>query len=553
MTARGVPGRATLSPEIRGVRDGFEQRWTAEGWYRGETLARLLADAAADRRGGVPITFHSRTRKIEVLTVAEMYARGQRVAAGLAGLGLRHGNVIAIQLPNWAELAVCYAAAAVLGLVIVPVVPAYGTAEIRAIIRAGHVQTLVLASSWRGTAAAAVIAEVGGTAPLEHVIVVGEDPPTGSVPWRQLESANAGTIVDATAAIEGDEVCAVLFTSGTTAAPKGVQHSHHSLIAELRGSPTPPQDRPAAVSLQPFPPGHTAGLSALLGPLAHGVATHMMDHWNAEHALSIVMENGITALAGTPYFLGGILDAAEAGSGDVGSVRDVITGGAGVPSALVERADRHGWTVCRCYGLTEQPSLSAASRTDLLLTRSRSDGRPIAGNHVRIVDASARPAPIGSDGDIEAIGPEQCVGYVDPEDNARSFTDDGWLRTGDIGHIDSDGFLTVTDRRKDIIIRGGENISAREIEDLLAGHPAVAEVAVTALPDPTYGERVGAFVVLRNGHRLDLGEVQRHFAAAGLARQKTPEQLVIAESLPRTAAGKVKKYELRAGLDHALE
>jgi acyl-CoA synthetase (AMP-forming)/AMP-acid ligase II len=268
-----------------------------------------------------------------------------------------------------------------------------------------------------------------------------------------------------------------------------------------------------------------------------------LDQWNAEDALAVVVDRGVTSLAGTPFFISGILDAADAASCDVSGIRDVITGGAGVPPSLIERADRHGWTVCRCYGLTEQPSLTAASRSDSLTRRSSGDGRPIAGNQLRIADWAD-----GSGGEIEAIGPEQCIGYIDPADNAASFTEDGWLRTGDIGRLEPDGFLVVTDRRKDIIIRGGENISSKEVEDVLASHPAVAEAAVTALPDPRYGERVGAFVVLRSGHELDIDEVKRHFAASGLARQKTPETLVITDSLPRTAAGKVRKFQLREGL-----
>jgi acyl-CoA synthetase (AMP-forming)/AMP-acid ligase II len=189
--------------------------------------------------------------------------------------------------------------------------------------------------------------------------------------------------------------------------------------------------------------------------------------------------------------------------------------------------------VCRCYGATEGPSVTATTADDPLELRALTDGRPIGGSQIRTVD-----------GEVAVLSPESFVAYDDPKANAEAFTADGWFLTGDIGVIDKNGCLTITDRKKDIIIRGGENISSKEVEDVLARHPAVVEAAVVAAPDDVYGERVAAFVVA--SAPLTLDDVRAHFEHAGVARQKTPERLELVDDLPRTPAGKVRKPELRA-------
>ncbi|HVY97272.1 MAG TPA: AMP-binding protein, partial [Solirubrobacterales bacterium] len=390
------------------------------------------------------------------------------------------------------------------------------------------------------------IGRLGDLPDLEFLFTVGEGTPEGALDWADVE-ARAGAPCPPPSRGPGD-VVTVIYTSGTTARPKGVQHSSDSLLAELRGSPTPPPGVPGTVSLQPFPAGHTAGLCAMLGPLAHGYKTVMLDSWDAGVCARLVAEHGVTAMAGTPFFIDTLLEAAESGAGSIASLRHGITGGAGVPPSLIERADAAGWRVARCYGATEGPSMTAADAGDDLAQRAHTDGRPLAGNRIRILDEAGRELGPGEDGEIVAVGPEHFVSYSDPEFNRDAFTAEGWLRTGDIGHLDEDGFLTITDRRKDIIIRGGENISSKEVEDVLVEHPAVLAGAVTGIPDRRYGEVVCAFVVVDPSVRLGLEDVREHFFAAGIARQKTPERLVEVEELPRTAAGKVKKHELRAAL-----
>jgi len=313
-------------------------------------------------------------------------------------------------------------------------------------------------------------------------------------------------------------------------------------------SPTPPPNSPGTVSLQPFPAGHTAGLSAILAPAHHGNQTLLLESFDARTCVELISEYGVSTMAGTPFMIAALLDAADETGIDISSLRAGITGGGGVPPSLIGRADSLGWHISRCYGSTELPSLTACEPDDPFERRAYTDGRALAGNILRIVDDDGRELPPGREGEIATAGPEQAVGYTDVELTRRSLLPDGFMLSGDIGVCDADGFLTITDRKKDIIIRGGENLSSREIEDVLVLHPSVREAAVVAAPDPRYGERVCAFVVLREGSRLTLDDLRAHFDQVGVARQKTPEVLELVTDLPRTAAGKVQKTLLRRQL-----
>jgi len=536
--------RAGMTAAVRAARAAFDARWRDEGRHRGVTLAQALAAGARDR-GDTPLTFASAVRPA-TLTVAEVQARAHVVAGAFHGLGLREGDAIAVQLPNWPETAVAYHAAAALGLVLIPIVPSYGPAEVAFVLRQSGARAFVLPAKHRRIDAARDVPRLGDCPSLAHVITVGDETPAGTLGWACLEAGPAEPYPAPTAA--STDVALVVYTSGTTADPKGVQHSHDSLIAELHACPTPPPDTPGTVSLQPFPAGHTAGLCAILAPGLHGYPTIMLDDWSAERCAELIETHRVTAMAGTPFMIAAILDAVDTLGTDISSLTHGITGGGGVPPALIERAAAAGWHVSRCYGATEGPSLTASQADDPLSRRAGTDGRLLAGNLARVVDDEGVDVAPGEVGEIVTVGPEQFLGYTDPALNATAFLPDGWFLTGDIGRLDADGFLTITDRKKDIIIRGGENISSQEVEDVLVRHPGIAEVAVVAAPDERYGERVCAFVVPRPGATVDLPGVLAHFEAHGVARHKTPERLELVTEMPRTPAGKVRKHELRATL-----
>jgi acyl-CoA synthetase (AMP-forming)/AMP-acid ligase II len=262
----------------------------------------------------------------------------------------------------------------------------------------------------------------------------------------------------------------------------------------------------------------------------------------------LIESHRVLSSAGTPFFLATLLDEAERSGRDISSLGLFLVGAASVPPTLVERAEAAGILTWRSYGSTEHPAISSGTPMDPIERRIDTDGRPGPGNELRIVDEQERDLPVGEEGDILARGPRQFLGYDDPALDEAAFTGDSWFRTGDVGRLDDAGYLTITDRKKDIIIRGGENVSAKEVEDVLAAHPAVAEVAVCAAPDPLWGEKVCAFVRCAPGGVVTLDALQDHVVASGLAAHKAPEQLELVDDLPRTATGKVRKAALREQL-----
>jgi acyl-CoA synthetase (AMP-forming)/AMP-acid ligase II len=506
------------------------------------TLAAALR-AGAERNPDAPLVFHS-TAGIHETDLATVRRRALRCAAGLVARGVRPGQVVAVQLPNGAESVIAQSAVLLCGAVLLPVVGIYRSRELGFILRQSGAVALITESA----RAAEVLSWNSGTTPAV-VVCVGADCPEGAVPWPAIEAAAAhpGDQGDPTNA--PDDLAVLVYTSGTTGEPKGVQHSHRSLLAEVAGLPAPAD---GTVYLTPFPPGHIAALGNLLRTLVRGTPTVFLNRWDPETALDLVHRYGVTASAGVPFHLGGLLDAAEHTGRGVGALRDYLVGAAAVAPVLIERAERVGIRAYRAYGSSEHPTITSGRPEDPLAWRAHTDGRPMPGCEIRIADpVTGAAVPQGGDGEILARGPEQFTGYRDQDlDLDRAVrTEDGWLRTGDIGRIDANGCLTVTDRLKDLINRGGEKIASKEVEDILATHPAVAEAAVIGEPDPRYGERVCAFVVLRAGAELTPQEVSAHFAAAGAARQKTPERLVTVAELPRTPAGKVRKPDLRARLD----
>jgi non-ribosomal peptide synthetase component E (peptide arylation enzyme) len=273
-----------------------------------------------------------------------------------------------------------------------------------------------------------------------------------------------------------------------------------------------------------------------------------MDQWDPAAAAMLIERHGIGHMSATPYHLISLLDAAEADGRDIRSLRDCLVGAATVPPQLVARCDAVGMNTYRCYGSSEHPTATVGRASDPLKLRLETDGRCTPGTEVRIVDDTGQDVPSGHEGEVALRGPELFSGYQREELNAQAFLPDGWFLTGDVGRVDAEGNLTITDRKKDIIIRGGENISSRAVEDALLRHPGIADAAAVAMPDPVLGERVCAFVVPRPEQRatLAIAALKDFFIQLGVAKQLTPEKLVLVDELPRTAAGKVKKHELRA-------
>ncbi len=523
------------------------QRYVREGFWRDESLGALLAaglhDASAE-----PFTVRS-DRNPYRGTLGSVDALARRVATGLRERGVQPGDVIAFQLPNWVEAAATFYATTFLGAVVVPIVHFYGPKEVGYILRKTRVKALVTADRFGHQDFLANLDGLRANLPdLEWAAVVGD--PAG----RDLERFDdlvADDPIDAPAAVDPRTPALVAYTSGTTSNPKGVVHSHRTITAEIHQLGGMQADRGTPPMLTGAPVGHGIGmLAALLIPVWRRGAIHLIDVWDPARVLQAMLDDNVSAGQGSTYFLTSLLDHPSFDPERHTKLMPFIgLGGSAVPAAVGERCARLGIETSRSFGSTEHPSITGSYPDTPHEKRVATDGRPLPGVELRLVDDNGADVPVGEAGEIWSKGPECFVGYTDAAETATAFTADGWFMTGDIGVLDADGFLTITDRKKDIIIRGGENVSAAEVEEVLMRMPDVAEVAVVGAPDARLGEVGCAFFRMQPGKQAPtLPEVRELLDRAGLAKQKWPEHVRPVEEFPRTPSGKVQKFVLRQQL-----
>lgn len=524
-----------------GSRAALLSRWYEDGYYTKQTFPDAMAEGR-EKFSHLKTVFYSE-RGVDELTVSELFDESQKLAGALYATGIRAGDVVAIQVPNWAEGNMMFQATMLLGAVVLPIIHIYGASEVSYILKQSGAKMLVVPDRWRSIDYLERIAQLDETPDLEHIVIIGEKVPPGGISWSEF--CDRKTAEFPAPVLDADDVALMVFTSGTTSDPKGVLHSHNSLLAELRAGRREDIDAPQPMVLSPWPAGHIAGVLGVLRLYFMGAEAVLMDAWDASTAATLVERYQVTSSSGTPYFLTSLLDAAEAGGQDISSLKTYLVGAANVPPEVVERCNRLGIFTFRSYGSSEHPTISSGEPHFAAEKRAFTDGTLRRGVEIRLVDDDDRDVPTGTDGEIVSIGPDQFLGYHQAAFNEEAFMPGGWFRTGDIGRLDDEGFLTITDRKKDIIIRGGENIASKEVEDLMAMHPAVMEVSVTAMPDKKLGEKVCAFVLLKPGESLTLEEIRAHFEKLHVAKQKIPERLIVESDLPRTASGKVKKFELR--------
>lgn len=506
-------------------------------------MGQRLADRLGANRD-LPFVVHSADRPWRG-TFGQVLDLSRRVAGGLAARGVGPGEVVSFQTPNWIEGVATFYGAAMLGAVVAPIVHIYGRRELGYIVEQCRPRVHVTAASF---GAQDYLANLAGL-PVgpDQVVVIG-----GSAGYEAFDALVGGDQIDGPSAADPSAPALVGWTSGTTANPKGVVHSHRTVLAEVKqlGANSPPNSLP---SLMSTPISHAIGmLGALLGPVDRGRAVHLLDVWNPAVVLGLMVEEDLSAGGGATYFLASLLDHPDFSDEHLKRLPYQGLGGAPVPRAVTERATALGINVHRAYGSTEHPSITGCNHADPLEKRLATDGRPMAGNEMKLVDPEGRPVPVGEPGQIISRGPELFLGYTDPDLTAQAVDRDGWYHTGDVGVLDDDGYLTITDRLSDVIIRGGENISAAEVEELLLGLDGVAEVAVVAAPDERMGEHAAAHFRMLPGCPLPaLPDVTRHLQSAGLARQKFPEELIEVDEFPRTASGKIQKFVLRDRLRQA--
>lgn len=505
---------------MRKIPQQLVDRYEAHGWWTRDTMGDVLARGLA-AAPDVGFRVHSDLRPWSG-TVREVEHTARRLAAGLRRRGVGPGDVVAFQLPNWMEAAATFWAASFLGATMVPIVHFYGRKELGYILDA--VQPKVF-----------VTAERFGT--MEFRADLCAQVPIVGVVGRDFDELLADEPMSRVVATDPDAPALIAFTSGTTRDPKGVVHSHRTLGFETRQlSAHFPPDLGAQLTAAPV--GHFIGMiNALLIPVLDGSAISLLDVWNPGRVLELMSEYGVTVAGGVPYYLTSLLDHPEFTDEHLRLMKYAGLGGSSVPAAVTTRLTDLGIIAYRAYGSTEHPSITGSSCTDAQAKRLYTDGCPLPGVEIRL----------SGDGEIFSRGPDLCLGYTDDALTTAAFDDEGWYRTGDVGVVDDDGYLTITDRTTDLIIRGGENISAVEVEDVLHRMPVVAEAVVVAAPDPRLIEHAAAVVRLRPGSATPtLADVRAHLANAGLAKQKWPQELHIVDDFPRTPSGKVQKYRVRA-------
>jgi len=483
---------------------------------------------------------------------AALLADARALAASLRSLGLVPGDVVSFQTPNWAEAAVINLAAALSGLVINPIVPIYRDAEVGMMLADSRAKALFTAGSFRNYDYAAMAERLRPLLPaLRHIVTVRSE---SAMTLESLIAQGRGHSFERPS-VDPGSVKMLLFTSGTTGRPKGVLHSHNTLYRVLQQSARHWGISPGDAMLMPSPVTHVSGYgNGLELPFVAGTRTVLMESWNAAEAIALIERHQVTGTVAATPFLVELAKAASAAGKRLPSFRFFACGGAAVPPDVIPAANR-AFERCRAFrvfGSSEVPlvTLGYPAAADEMLAAT-TDGAPIDYT-VRVVDDAGHDVAPGADGEILARGPAMFLGYCDRLQTEEAITPDGYFRTGDIGCITPEGALLITGRKKDLIIRGGENISAKEIEDVLHAHPAVEEASVVAMPHARLGEGVCAYVILRPDAVADADALAAHVAASGLARQKIPERFEIVSELPRTASGKIRKDQLRLDIKAKL-
>lgn len=491
------------------------------------------------------------------ITYGSIAEQARRLITGLQTLGMTEGDVVSFQLPNWRESVVLDIAASAMGLIVNPVIPIYRDRELRFILKDAQTKLIYIPERIRSLEFPSMIASLQAELPnLKHIVTVrAEQEYEGMLRFEDLLDNEVASLSDLPK-IDPNSVKTILYTSGTTGSPKAVLHSHNTLSRVIQNSLDHWLMDSADIMLMPSPVTHITGYgSGMVLPFITPVKSALMARWDADAAVEFILRIGATASVGATPFLVELLAAAKRHETGLPSMRLFACGGASVPSQLIHQCyqELDNCRAFRVYGSTEAPVITQGFVHDGEQDLAAETDGMIYGYEVKILDDEGNELPIGAEGEIAARGAGMMLGYADAEQNIEAHDDDGFFYTGDIGVRTKDDAILITDRKKDIIIRGGENLSAKEIEDVLHDHPLIKEAAVVAMPHQRLGEGVCAYIIPASGvTELDFSQVAAFADKAGLARQKIPQHMELIEDLPRTPSGKVKKDILRKKIAASL-
>lgn len=555
--------------EIPTVRDRYSaadvEGYYGSGLWASELFGDLLAGRACERGDKVFVTDGEAS-----LTYREVHEGSVRLATGFRDAGVGVGDRVAVQLPNWAEFVVVVAALARLGAITVPIMPIYRREEVGHVLDDAGVTAVVTPATFKDFDFLAMYRALAAHRPgLHTIIVVRGDaaadscPDDGTATVRTLEAITpdvdpATADAELGAPVTADDPFVIVYTSGTTAHPKGCVHTFNTYVSGARALGVAFAYTEDDVQFGPSPVTHTTGLvTSVLLPLLYGAATHFMPDWDPVRGLAEIERYRCTASVTATAFIQMLLDAYDPERHDASSLRLWVSAGAPIPRAIVERARRllPQAGILSLYGRSENLCTTTCTAVDDPERALTSDGAALPFSEVQVVDELGAPVPAGEEGDIAYRGPSHMLGYLNrPEETAELFTPAGFSRSGDLGRMDADGYVRVTGRTKDIIIRGGMNISVREIEDLLADHPAIARAAAVGMPDRRLGERVCVYLVPADAKAPpSLHTIKDYLLERGVALQKVPERVEVVDALPMTATGKIQKHVLRQDIAQKVE
>ncbi|EFJ9893760.1 medium-chain fatty-acid--CoA ligase [Escherichia coli] len=469
--------------------------------------------------------------------------------------GIESGARIAFQLPGWCEFTVIYLACLKIGAVSVPLLPSWREAELVWVLNKCQAKMFFAPTLFKQTRPVDLILPLQNQLPqLQQIVGVDKlAPATSSLSLSQIIADN--TPLTTAITTHGDELAAVLFTSGTEGLPKGVMLTHNNILASERAYCARLNLTWQDVFMMPAPLGHATGfLHGVTAAFLIGARSVLLDIFTPDACLALLEQQRCTCMLGTTPFVYDLLNLLEKQPADLSALRFFLCGGTTIPKKVARECQQRGIKLLSVYGSTESSPHAVVNLDDPLSRFMHTDGYAAAGVEIKVVDDARKTLPPGCEGEEASRGPNVFMGYFDePELTARALDEEGWYYSGDLCRMDEAGYIKITGRKKDIIVRGGENISSREVEDILLQHPKIHDACVVAMPDERLGERSCAYVVLKAPHHsLSLEEVVAFFSRKRVAKYKYPEHIVVIEKLPRTASGKIQKFLLRKDIMRRL-
>ncbi|EMR5872317.1 medium-chain fatty-acid--CoA ligase [Escherichia coli] len=469
--------------------------------------------------------------------------------------GIESGDRIAFQLPGWCEFTVIYLACLKIGAVSVPLLPSWREAELVWVLNKCQAKMFFAPTLFKQTRPVDLILPLQNQLPqLQQIVGVDKlAPATSSLSLSQIIADN--TPLTTAITTHGDELAAVLFTSGTEGLPKGVMLTHNNILASERAYCARLNLTWQDVFMMPAPLGHATGfLHGVTAPFLIGARSVLLDIFTPDACLALLEQQRCTCMLGATPFVYDLLNVLEKQPADLSALRFFLCGGTTIPKKVARECQQLGIKLLSVSGSTESSPHAVVNLDDPLSRFMHTDGYAAAGVEIKVVDDARKTLPPGCEGEEASRGPNVFMGYFDePELTARALDEEGWYYSGDLCRMDEAGYIKITGRKKDIIVRGGENISSREVEDILLQHPKIHDACVVAMPDERLGERSCAYVVLKAPHHsLSLEEVVAFFSRKRVAKYKYPEHIVVIEKLPRTASGKIQKFLLRKDIMRRL-